>query len=60
VSRPIDEDTELFIMAAHQRQRHAVAEADNMLSTVGERSRIIAESRKLLQRLADKAGASRP
>jgi hypothetical protein len=58
----MDEDIalELFIMAAHRRQRHAVAEADNMLSAIAETRRTIAESRKLLERLAGKSGAIQP
>ncbi|MCQ8876279.1 hypothetical protein NP945_31020 [Mesorhizobium sp. LMG17149] len=57
----MDEDAalELFIMAAHQRQRHAVAEADIMLSNITQTRRIIAESRKLQQRVVENTGAIR-
>lgn len=58
----MDEGTalELFIMAARQRQRRAVDDADNMLSTIEETRRVIAQSRKLLDRLAATSGATQP
>ncbi|WP_214477169.1 hypothetical protein [Mesorhizobium sp. dw_380] len=57
----MDEDTalELFIMAARQRQRRAVDDADNMLSTIEETRRVIAKSR-MLDRLAATTGATQP
>lgn len=50
----------LFLETARLCQKRALAEVEDLHSTIGETRRIIAESRKLLERLSDKAGATQP
>jgi hypothetical protein len=50
----------LLLEAARLDQIRAAAQVEDLYLTIVETRRIIAESRKLLQRLADKAGATQP